>query len=288
MLGLDGVLRGRDFRPAATSARAATDTSGRILLPAAASPVCRAASAAPASARNRFGSFFSAASYSASASPARFDCSSMSPSSSRAGASGPGVTAFFSVRSSRSAASPSGPTRRSPALQPSTPTPMRRGAESRPVRPSSARAFDKRGCERFNVSAAARAAADHRYARRRDRGRTTSSHRPAGTSSARSSSFARLGPRAARARSAPGWPRARRRPPAGGAADADVLGSKRAPIVGQRVDQPRGARDPRDLQVGVGLVVHRVQLFGGRAARAWPRPPTRCSCRSSPASSRRA
>ena len=55
-------------------------------------------------ARNRFGSFFSVAWNSVSACAGSFISSSISPSSSRAGAIGPGVTAFFSVASSRTAA----------------------------------------------------------------------------------------------------------------------------------------------------------------------------------------
>ena len=61
--------------------------------------------AAPASALNRFGSLAIVFWNSASAAFGCFISSSISPSSSRAGASGPGVTAAFSVRSSRSAAS---------------------------------------------------------------------------------------------------------------------------------------------------------------------------------------
>ena len=54
----------------------------------------------------------STARYSASASPGRPSSTSRSPSNSRAGASGPGVTADFSVASSRAAAA------RSPATDP--------------------------------------------------------------------------------------------------------------------------------------------------------------------------
>ena len=71
---------------------------------AVADPAAAAARAAPYSARNRLGSLTSVASNSFSAPRASFARRSMSPSCSRAGASGPGVTAAFSVLSSASAA----------------------------------------------------------------------------------------------------------------------------------------------------------------------------------------
>ena len=68
------------------------------------SPAASAARAAPYVPRKRFGSFFIVASNAASASLGCPASSSMKPSSSRAGASGPGVTADLSVASSASAA----------------------------------------------------------------------------------------------------------------------------------------------------------------------------------------
>lgn len=74
---------------------------------------CRAASSAfraPSRARRRPGSVSSVRRYSTSASAGRPTSSSMSPSSSRAGARGPGVTALLSVAASRAAAQ-AGPAR---------------------------------------------------------------------------------------------------------------------------------------------------------------------------------
>src|SRR5437762_5751145 len=67
-------------------------------------PLSCAARAAPYSARKRLGSFFSVASNCSSACAGWLTSSSISPKSSRAGASGPGVMAFLSVPSSISAA----------------------------------------------------------------------------------------------------------------------------------------------------------------------------------------
>src|SRR5262249_13823171 len=60
-------------------------------------PDCAAACPAPYSPRYRLGSRCWEASYSLSASAGRFSSRSMSPSSSRAGSSRPGVTMFFSL-----------------------------------------------------------------------------------------------------------------------------------------------------------------------------------------------
>ena len=63
-------------------------------------PLSCAACAAPYSERNRRGSFLSVASNCCNACVGSFICSNISPSNSRAGESGPGVTALFSVPSS--------------------------------------------------------------------------------------------------------------------------------------------------------------------------------------------
>ena len=90
--------------PPRRPSRTPSAASGRAARARSACPARVAARTAPDSARKRFGSFFRVASNASSAAAGLSICSSISPTSSRAGASGPGVTAAFSVLSSRLAA----------------------------------------------------------------------------------------------------------------------------------------------------------------------------------------
>ena len=188
----------------------------------------------------------------------------MSPSCSRAGASGPGVTAAFSVRSSASAAAASRAAPRPPAPRQTSAMPPRFSAGSRSAASSTPRSSRSTGAQRLESI--------HRRSGRRDVARPGGAERAGElgqrvrigkAGSARLRASPRPPTRLVREPSAPESPRLHTKPRTEARRRRRRVGLNRAAISGRASSERFRRAILRGLQIRVHLVVGGVQLLAG-------------------------